>query len=262
MKYKWKIPAGLKSRIEAFAELRSRFGTVRTLHHAIFRLINKFFYFDCLHIVILDRENLKPLDPAKTGGLSTKFATLEEIKEMERQGCWSLPPKAVEYFEQGDMCLLSYVDNKLAGYTWALKSGCPSLVEGLTVSVPPEYLYNFCGFTHTDYRGYGLQAFRHHALLNDPRWRDRKGLLGFVVHTNRSSMRGQEKSGYRRIGKIYIFGTKSKVFTHIGKSLRKMGIRRVDSAPSGNRQECDNDQLRAAERGPQSHCRSDGEKCC
>jgi GNAT superfamily N-acetyltransferase len=232
MKCKWEMPARMKSRIRAFKELRSRFGTARTLQFAIFRQINKFFYFDCLHIIILNRENLRPLDPAMTARISAKIATREEIVEMEKQACWGLPPKALEYFDRGDTCLLSYVDNKLAGYTWALKSECPTLVEGLTVSAPHEYLYNFCGFTHPDYRGYGLQSFRHHALLNHQRWKDRKGLLGFVVHTNRSSKRGQQKSGYRTIGKIYIIGTKSKVFTYIGKSLRNMGIKRINNAPS------------------------------
>lgn len=228
MKRKWEIRARMKSRIKAFKELHSRFGMARTLQFAIFRQINKLFYFDCLHIIILNRENLKPLDPAKTTRFSAKIATREEIVEMEKQGCWGQPPKALEYFDRGDICLLSYVDNKLAGYTWALKSECPTFVEGLTVRAPHEYLYNFCGFTHPDYRGYGLQSFRHHALLNHQRWKDRKGLLGFVVHTNRSSRRGQEKSGYKRIGKIYIIGTKSKVFAYIGKSLRNMGIKRVN----------------------------------
>jgi len=234
VKRKWEIPAGMKSKVRTFKELHSRFGAVRALHHAVFRFVNKLFHFDCLHVVILDRANLKPLDPDKTARLSTKLATLEEVKEMEKQGCWGLPSKAVEYFQQGDVCLLSYVDNELAGYTWAHKNDCPSLVEGLRVSVPHEYLYNFCGFTHPDYRGYGLQSFRHHALLNHQLWRDRKGLLGFVVHTNCSSKRGQDKSGYKKIGKIYVVGTKSRVFAHIGKSLREMGIKRVDSAPSTN----------------------------
>lgn len=221
---------GAKSRLRALAELRARFGTARTLQHAAFRLVNKFFHFDCLNIIVLDRENLRPLDPAKTSRLSTKVATLEELKEMEERGCWGLPEKTVDYFNRGDTCLLSYVDNNLAGYTWALGSNTPTLVKGLTVSVPGEYLYNFCGFTHPDFRGYGLQSFRHYALLNDQRWKDRKGLLGFVVHTNRSSKRGQDKSGYRTVGKIHIIGRGHKLYAHLGKSLRSMGIRRTKDA--------------------------------
>lgn len=222
----------IKSIFKTLKELRSRFGLAQTLQHAAFRFINRFCHFDCLHIIALDRENLKPPDPVKTARLSTKVATLEELKEMEEQGYWGLPEKTEDYFNRGHICLLSYIDDKLAGYTWALGSGNPTLVMGLTVSVPHEYLYNFCGFTHSNYRGYGLQSFRHYALLNDPRWKYKKGLLGFVVHTNRSSRRGQDKSGYRTIGKIYIIGRGHKLYAHIGKNLRSMGIKRIKAVPT------------------------------
>jgi len=219
--------SAIKSKLEVLEELRSRFGTAKTLKHAVFRLVNKSFYFDCLHMIVLNRENLKPLDPAKIHRLSTRIATLKDLKEMEKQGCWHIHQKKIEYYNQGDTCLLSYVDNKLAGYTWAHANGSPELVEGLRVSVPDEYLYNFAGFTLPDYRGYGLQPFRHHELLNHHRWRHRKGLLGYVVHTNHSSRRGQGKSGYERIGNIYVIGRKSHFYTFIGKNLRSMGIKRI-----------------------------------
>ncbi len=224
------IATKIKFVFRSLGELHSRFGVARTIQHAAFRLINKFIHFDCLNIVVLDRDNLKPLDPAKTSRLSTKIATLEDLEEMEKQGCWSLPKKAIEFFNRGDSCLLSYVDNKLAGYTWILKNGCPSLVPGLSVSLPEGYLYNFCGFTHPDFRGYGLQSFRHHELLNNQQWSSRKGLFGFVVYTNRSSQRGQHRGGYTKIGNIYIIGFKSHVYAYIGKNLRSMGIKRVEGS--------------------------------
>jgi len=225
--------------LKILEELRSRFGAAKTLQHAVFRLINRFFYFDCLHIIVLDRDNLKSLDPAKTPRLSTKIATLEDLKEMEKQGCWRIQQRKIEYFNQGDTCLLSYVDNELAGYTWAHTNECPEFIAGLRLSVPQEYLYNSSGFTHPDYRGYGLQSFRHHELLNLQRWRNKKGLLGFVVHTNYSSKRGQEKSGYKRIGNIYVIGSKSHFCALIGKNLRSMGIKRINCSSSAKmKQRC------------------------
>ena len=218
----------IKSTLRVLKEFRSRFGALKTLRHAVFRFVNKFFYFDCLHIIALNRKNLKSLDSAKTHRFSAKIATLEDLKEMEKQGCWHIHQRKIGYFNQGDACLLSYVDNKLAGYTWAHANGCPELVSGLRLSVPYQYLYNFAGFTHPDYRGYGLQSFRHHELLNHPQWRDRKGLLGFVIHTNYSSKRGQEKGGYERIGNVYIIGGKSHFYAYIEKNLRSMGIKRIE----------------------------------
>ena len=200
---------------------------VRALKHAVYRLINRFLYFDCLHIIVLDREDLRPLDPDRTDKLSTRIATLEDLEAMAKQGCWEINPTKMKFYHQGDTCLLSYVDGKLAGYTWAHTRGCPELVPGLKLSVPRDYLYNFAGFTHPEYRGYGLQSFRHHALLNHRGWGDKKGLLGFVIHTNYRSRRGQGRSGYRRIGDIWLMGGKSRFYAHIGRSLRGMGIERI-----------------------------------
>lgn len=218
-----------KSTFQGLKELRSRFGAAKAFRHTVFRLINRFLYLDCLHIIVLDRENLRPLHPSNAHRLSTKFATLEDLQEMEEQGCWEIEQRKLEFFNQGDTCLLSYVDNKLAGYTWAHTKGCPELVPGLILSVPREYLYNYAAFTLPEYRGYNLQSFRHHELLNHHRWKDKKGMLGFVRHTNYSSKKGQDKSGYRRIGGIWLVGKKSNFCALIGKNLRNMGIKRINS---------------------------------
>lgn len=231
MDYKLENPKGMKFVLNTLRELRLRFGTVKTLVHATFRFINRFFHFDCLHIILLSRENMKPLDPAKTRRLSSKIATLEDLKEMENQGCWRMKGK-MELFHRGDTCLLSYVDNKLAGYTWILTNGSPSFVVcGLRLSVPDGYLYNFEGWTHPQFRGHGLQSYRHHEILNHPQWRNITGLLGYRVHTNHSSKKGQDKSGFERIGNVYIIGRKSNVHAYVDKNLRSMGINRV-SPPS------------------------------
>lgn len=220
----------IRSKLESLKDLRSRFGAAQTLTHAVFRLVNKVFCFDCLQIIVLDRDNLKPLDPAKTHRLSAKLATLEDLREMEQQECWRIDEKKIECFNNGDACLLSYVDDKLAGYTWAHANGHPELIAGLQLTVPREYLYNFDGFTLPDFRGHGLQPFRHRELLNHPRWRNRKGLLGYVIHTNHRSKRGQGKSGYETIGNIRVIGGRSHFLAFIGKTLRSMGIKRIRAA--------------------------------
>lgn len=217
----------IQSTLQAYARLRARFGTIRTIKHAAFRLVNRCFYLDCLCIIALDRESLKPLDPKKASRLSARIATVDDLQRMQEQGCWEINHTKIDCFHQGDACLLSYVDSELAGYTWVHTEGHPELVPGLKVSTPREYLYNFAAFTHPSYRGCGLQSFRHHELLNHDRWKEKKGLLGFVVNTNYSSQRGQDKSGYRRIGNIWLMGKKDRFHAHIGRGLRRMGIRRI-----------------------------------
>jgi hypothetical protein len=217
-----------KSTFQVLHELRSRFGATKTFKHALFRFVNKFLYLECLHIIVLNRENLRPLHPNNAYTLTTKIGTWEDLKEMEREGYWEIERKKLEFFNQGDTCLLSYVDNKLAGYTWAHANGCPELVPGLILSVPREYLYNFAAFTLPEYRGCNLQSFRHHELLNHHQWKDRKGMLGFVLHTNYSSKKGQDKSGYTRVGSIWLVGKKSNFYALIDRNLRRMGIKRIN----------------------------------
>jgi hypothetical protein len=98
--------------------------------------------------------------------------------------------------------------------------------------VPREYLYNYAAFTLPEYRGFDLQSFRHHELLNHQQWKDKKGMLGFVRHTNYSSKKGQGKSGYTRIGDIWLVGKKSNFYALIDKNLRNMGIKRINASLS------------------------------
>jgi len=223
--------SGQPSILQQLRELHAKFGLARTLKHASFRLVNRFAYLDCLHIIALERSDLKPLDAGKVCRLSTKMATRTDLEAMQEEGCWEINERKLEFFDHGDACLLSYVDGELAGYTWAHTRGCPEIIPGLILSVPRAYLYNFAAFTLPKYRGYGLQSFRHHALLACPQWQDRKGLLGYVIHTNYKSKRGQHKSGYQKIGRIWVIGSKSRFCALIGRDLRRLGIRRIDCAP-------------------------------
>jgi len=45
----------------AFRDLRARFGSGAAVQHALHRFINTLMYFEWMHIIVLDRENLRPL---------------------------------------------------------------------------------------------------------------------------------------------------------------------------------------------------------
>ena len=114
--------------------------------------------------------------------------------------------------------------------------------------MPEDYLYNYAGFTIPQFRGSGLQAYRHHSVLGQERWLGRRGLLGYRRSTNYSSEKGQAKSGYRKVGSIVLWGSKGRFFAHFSRSLRAMGIKREGSevpAPVVKRSESPE-----AEKGP------------
>jgi hypothetical protein len=64
-------------------------------------------------------------------------------------------------------------------------------------------------------------------VLEIPEWQSRKGLLGFVAHTNFSSRRGQAKSGFRKVGSLWLLGESGRLLSWRTGGLRRMGIRRV-----------------------------------
>lgn len=209
----------------------SRYGFIRTfMSHAIW-FINKFCCFKCLNIIVLDQTNLKDPDPERKNIFSTQFATLDNLRQLYKEQKWDITATKIQNFCNGDFCLLSYVDGVLAGYSWAHTAGQPELVPGLTIRIPEHYVYNYAGFTSLDYRGYGLQGYRHYELLNKNICRDKQGLLGYVDSSNLGSQKGQKKSGYKKIGAIWLIGSDTHFLAFFSKNLKKVGIKRIHPPP-------------------------------
>lgn len=217
----------VSSRWQAIGEFRSHFGWGATLHYALHQLVNRFFLLERLHIVVLDRDKLKPIKPQGAVRLSWRMASMDDLQGMRKDAKWDISEDKIALFRAGDACLLSFVDDQLAGYTWTHAAGRPTLMPGLTISVPAQYLYNFAALTLPEFRGFGLQPYRHHVALTCGQWGDKQGLIGFVKATNFASRHGQAKSGYRKIGTLWRFGSENGFWVYCSPSLRKIGVRRV-----------------------------------
>lgn len=212
------------------SEVRARFGTGAAIQHLLHRLLNTLMFFECMNIIVLDRAQLRPLDPALTAKLASRLATLADLEAMQARPELGIHATKIGYFKAGDSCLLSYAGDKLAGYTWAHTLGRPELIPGLVISVPDSYLYNYAALTLPEFRGLGLQPYRHHQLLNSGLWQEKRGLLGYVFQTNFASRKGQAKSGYRKIGSIWLLGSKRHFIAWFSPALRRLGIRRLPAA--------------------------------
>ena len=211
----------------AIRDKRARFGARATARLALHRLLNSVMRLERLNIIILDRDHMRPLDPALTERLSSRLATLADLKAMQGDPRLDIHQERLTSFRAGDSCLLSYVDGELAGYTWVHTLGRPELMPGLVISVPTQFLYNYAALTLPEFRGLGLQAYRHHQLLDSGLWDDKVGLLGFVMQTNFASRHGQAKSGYRTIGSIRLVGGHRHFTALFSRSLRRLGIGRL-----------------------------------
>jgi hypothetical protein len=211
-------------------DLRARYGTLALVYHLLHHAVNALLFFECMNIIVLDRERLRPLDPALAAQLRSRLATREDLEAMRATPALGINATKLANFDAGDACLLSYAGEALAGYTWAHTHGRPELIPGLVIAVPDRYVYNYAALTLPEFRGLGLQPYRHHQLLDSGLWHDKRGLLGYVFQTNFASRKGQAKSGYRKIGSIWLFGSRRHFLTWFTPALRQLGIRRLRPA--------------------------------
>jgi len=215
--------------IDKLKDEASRVGFGRALEQSLYNTANKFVCLRRLEIIHLTRAHLAPLEPAKHASISSRLATEQELLAMQAEGRWNIDDELLDGLRAGDSCLLSTVGGKLAGYTWVHTAGRPRLLAGLRISIPDDYLYNFAGFTLPEFRGYGLQPYRHHEILHRPEWRERTGMIGFVQCINWSSRRGQSKSGYQQLGSISLIGSLNRFTVLLSSELKQLGIRRLDA---------------------------------
>ncbi len=212
--------------VKSARDVYVRFGWMAAARFLLDGMLNTFMFFDCLHIIVLDRAALKPLS---AGGCTfdSRVATEAELNSMGADPRWEINDTKMSSFRTGDSCVLSLVDGQPAGYTWVHTVGSPELIPGLTLNIPAEYVYNYAGLTLPDFRGAGLQTYRHHSVLNHERWRNKRALLGYVRATNFASQRGQSKSGYKKVGTLWLLGTRNHFIAIPSRSLGELGIRRL-----------------------------------
>ena len=216
--------------INVFNEFRSdvaHVGKGKALKSLGFRAANKIINIRRFELIVLRRENLLPIDLEKYSNVFSRLATIEDLNEMALDEKWNITEELIESFQNGDSCLLSFVDNKLAGYTWVHTAGHPLLIPGLRISVPKIFGYNYAGFTLPEFRGKGLQPYRHHEILNRPEWKDKIGMIGYVDSINWSSKKGQGKSGFQKIGDLLLLGPDENLKVVFSTELKQMGIGRM-----------------------------------
>lgn len=219
------------NKFRSAATLVRRFGILAPLHSSISRILERIVGYRRFNVIILERGALRPFNERSGTRLSSRLATRGDLESLIAQGDWGITEEKLAWMQCGYLCFLCEVDGRTAGYTWAHDQETAELIQGLSISVPPDLIYNFDGFTHPDYRGFGLQGFRHHSVLGHSAWDSKRGLLGYVVARNYSSRKGQAKSGYSTIGVIRMMKLGERLLTFFSSGLGRLGIRRSGHGP-------------------------------
>lgn len=205
----------------------TRVGYRRALQRSFYSVAYQHCHLRRIEFIHLRREFLAPFDNFRFASYASRFATESDLLEMKREGKWKISEELLKNHRDGQKCLLSYVGDTLAGYTWVNDTGRAEILPGLRITIPHEYVYNFAGFTLPEFRGFKLQSYRHHEALGRPEWRARVGMLGYVESSNWSSKRGQAKTGYRTLHQMTLVGNEGRLAAHVPQSLKALGIRRV-----------------------------------
>jgi hypothetical protein len=190
-------------------------------------LFNRRMHLTCFYVTLLDRDHVIRPPAEKGDDLHFKFSDLNLLLEMKQQGIWGIDAFLIDRFKEGDVCLLAYVGQELAGYTWVHSKCRPLLLPGLRLEIPQGYIYNYAGFTLPRFRGLRLQSRRHYEVISNSRWSGSKGLVGYVDFSNWASIKGQKKGGMRKIGKMWLIGGKVHFMTFLSEEVKEFGIRRL-----------------------------------
>lgn len=212
--------------LKCVLETRRRFGLQAALLEALERMVNTVMFVQCLHVIALRRDAVAAT-AQRPVNLRTQLADEPTLQAMHDEGGWEIDDVKLAQHRAGDACVLSLVDGEPAGCTWVHTRGQPTLRLGLTLQLPTGALYNYAGFTRPAFRGHGLQAWRHRALLDEPAWAGHDTVWGYVRATNFASQRGQARSGYRRVGSLWLLGTPRRFAVWLSPALRAQGVRRV-----------------------------------
>jgi hypothetical protein len=146
-----------------------------------------------------------------------RFATLEDLERLQADPTSNFSPWDVDAHREGCRCLLQLDGEKLVGHTWVSTAPLIELRWGLHFNMPDDMVYNYHGYTAPQYRGTAFQALRHLKLLELMKSQGKRRLLGYVDDLNYRSLRGVEKSGYRRVGTLS--GLKRGGQTHLSLSI-------------------------------------------
>jgi hypothetical protein len=204
-----------------------RFGLGKSLLGALDRGVNRFLRVDCLKMRVLERERFERPENDGPDRITCRFATYDDLLRMQEEGIWEVGENKLKNFLNGDYCMLSFVDAALSGYSWVDLKSKPFIEGNLRIQIPDGYIYGYASFTLPRFRGKRLMLYRRDALLNNPAWKEKRGLVAYVKATNWSSLRGQDRSNYRTIGTIWLMRLKRKYYLWFSHRLKTSGFRRL-----------------------------------
>ena len=199
-------------------------GMQKAVISALFKFLKRTVGLNRLIIIVLDKSGLRRKKADDSLVHSFRFANRKDLVEMKETEKFEIHDFDIEAHEKGEKCLLHFVNEELAGYTWAHPFLAPTIISGISLKIPNDTIYNYKGFTHPRFRGKGLQSSRYFSLFENFENEAKQRLLGYVEFTNWSSQRGQKKGGYLGIGAMNYLSIGKITIVFLSKKIRSNGV--------------------------------------
>jgi hypothetical protein len=186
----WGDVEGLKERLKDWGPLRTLYWYFMTLVQRIsgLRLHHVF-----LHAGLPGRVPI-PLEPGYVHEDVSPVALIPHIGDAEELS-QELDPEFLESScDNGDVCIASFLGNKLVGFDFSSTTRAP-VTSQLELVVPPGFYYSYKSWTHPDHRRKKLAAGRIEIL----RRRDMMAVYYVETHNYPSLLRPYRYPSARRI---------------------------------------------------------------
>lgn len=194
----------MENRIKSSIQILKKHGftdsTVHLFHWVIQKLKGGKYKYRNVYLYILDKPRPNPRSIEAAKNHTFKFATLDDLKLLQKTPDFDIHDADISAFENGDRCLLQLDENELVGYAWLASSNLVKIEWGFHFNMPDDTVYNYKGYTSPKYRGKGFQPLRHLKLLELVKTEGQKQLFGYVDQMNLNSQKGVRKSGYTKVG--------------------------------------------------------------
>jgi hypothetical protein len=218
---------GLRGTWQRLEETARRYGVFAAALGLQYHALRKLARVEILKVMRLARSSPPAPDPSTPEGLNVRFAHRDELLRAA-----ALPPYKSEMtpefvaaaLAEGQECFGVFDGTTLASWGW-LSSHSALLYEALYISLDPRWVYTYKGYTLPAYRGRGLYGVGLHFALKSWEQRRAHGLICCVQSDNFASLRASAHAGYREVGAIYLWYTRSHLRVRISSSCAPYGVR-------------------------------------
>lgn len=179
-------------------------GFFETFNEIVIKAINFIFFFKIYRCMILTMKTIDKNYLYNNIEYNYHFIEINKLlnySKKELDMTYNFIKKAIE---KNDYCYGIFKDDELISYGW-YSNKTTEITDDLQIQFKSNYIYQYKGFTISEFRGKRLHAIGMAKALQSLSDSGVDGLLAIVESTNYNSRKSVYRMGYRDFGKIIVF---------------------------------------------------------